>query len=149
MIVRIHPRHVIQGNCLNLSIGVILVFKSPIGLRLIFDGSGAGGFALKSTLEILSCGHPLDIPGIMLWVVIMGMGIDYGIYYVCSYQRYHDERHPFMSLIRLAIFLSAATTLVGFGALALANHVVLKSIGLVSLLGIGYSLIGTFTILLP
>ncbi len=127
---------------------VVLIFLWDWRLSLMVLAPVA--FALVSTLGTLKLiGHPLDIPGIMLWVVILGMGIDYGVYYVCSYQRYHDERHPFMSLIRLAIFLSAATTLVGFGVLALADHVVLKSIGLVSLLGIGYSLIGTFTIIPP
>ncbi len=129
---------------------VLVVFFFFLDWRLSLMILAPVAFALISTLGTLKLiGHPLDIPGIMLWVVILGMGIDYGIYYVCSYQRYRDERHPFMSLIRLAIFLSAATTLVGFGVLALADHVVLKSIGLVSLLGIGYSLIGTFTILPP
>ncbi len=107
-------------------------------------------FALVSTLGTLKLlGRPVDIPGIMLWIVIMGMGIDYGIYYTCSYQRYLDERHPSMSLIRQAMFLAGATTLIGFGVLALAEHAVLKSIGLTSLLGIAYSLVGAFLIVPP
>ncbi len=128
----------------------LVVFLFFLDWRLSLMVLAPVAFALISTLGTLKLiGHPLDIPGIMLWVVILGMGIDYGIYYVCSYQRYGDERHPFMSLIRLAMFLAAATTLLGFGVLALADHVVLKSIGLISLLGIGYSLIGAFTILPP
>jgi len=132
-------------------IGVVLVvFLFFLDWRLSLMVLAPVSFALISTLGTLKLIHrPLDIPGIMLWVVILGMGIDYGVYYVCSYQRYHDEHHPFMSLIRLAVFLSAATTLVGFGVLAFADHVVLKSIGLTSLLGIGYSLIGTLMILPP
>lgn len=127
---------------------VVFIFFLDWALSLLVLAPVA--FALISTLGTLKLiGHPLDIPGIMLWVVILGMGIDYGIYYVCSYQRYGDERHPSMSLIRLAMFLAAATTLLGFGVLALADHIVLKSIGLTSLLGIGYSLIGAFTILPP
>jgi predicted exporter len=107
-------------------------------------------FALVSTLGSLKLlGRPIDIPGIMLWIVIMGMGIDYGIYYVCAYQRYLDERHPSMTLIRQAMFLSAATTLIGFGVLALAEHAVLRSIGLTSLLGIGYSFLGAILIVPP
>ena len=77
----------------------------------------------------------------------MGMGVDYAIYYVCMYQRYPDEHHQAMDTIRLSIFLSAATTFIGFGVLAFASHSLLRSIGLVSLLGIGYSLIGTYCIL--
>ncbi len=107
-------------------------------------------FALVCTLGTLKIlGRPIDIPGIMLWIVIMGMGIDYGVYYVCAYQRYLDERHPFMGLIRQSIFLAGATTLIGFGVLALAQHALLKSIGLTSLLGIAYSLLGAFLIVPP
>ncbi|MEW6333944.1 MAG: methyltransferase domain-containing protein, partial [Thermodesulfobacteriota bacterium] len=107
-------------------------------------------FALVCTLGTLNLlGQKLDIPGIMLWIVIMGMGIDYGIYYVCAYQRNPDERHPSMGLIRLAIFLAAMTTLIGFGVLAAAGHAVLKSIGVTSLLGIFYSLLGAFLIVPP
>ena len=77
----------------------------------------------------------------------MGMGIDYAIYYVCTYQRHPDENSPALRTIKLSIFLSAATTFIGFGVLALAKHSLLRSIGLVSLLGIGYSLIGAYLIL--
>jgi SAM-dependent methyltransferase len=105
-------------------------------------------FALIATLGTLKIiGHPLDIPGIMLWIVIMGMGINYSIYYACFYQRYRDESLPEMDTVKLAIFLAAFTTLIGFGVLTFASHALLRSIGIVSLLGIGYSLIGAYFIL--
>jgi SAM-dependent methyltransferase len=105
-------------------------------------------FALVSTLGTLKIiGHPLDIPGIMLWIIIMGMGIDYSIYYVCFYQRYRGENHPAMDTIKMAMFLASCTTLIGFGALAFASHSLLHSIGVTSLLGIGYSILGAFFIL--
>ena len=105
-------------------------------------------FALLATLGTLKMiGHPLDIPGIMLWIVIMGMGINYSIYYVCFYQRYRDEDHMAMDTIKLAMFLAAFTTLIGFGVLVFASHALLRSIGIVSFLGIGYSLIGAYFIL--
>jgi len=132
-------------------LGIILVvFLFFLDWRLSLIVLMPVAFALVCTLGSLKLmGHPMDIPGIMLWIVIMGMGIDYGIYYVCAYQRYHDERHPFMGLIRQAMFLAGATTLIGFGVLALAQHAVLKSIGLTSLLGIAYSLVGAFLIVPP
>ena len=105
-------------------------------------------FALVSTLGTLKIiGHPLDIPGIMLWIIIMGMGINYSIYYACFYQRYRDEKHPAMDIVKLAMFLASFTTLIGFGVLAIAKHNLLRSIGLTSLLGIGYSIIGAYFIL--
>ncbi len=129
---------------------VLVVFLFFLEWRLSLVVLAPVAFALVGTLGTLKLlGRPVDIPGIMLWIVIMGMGIDYGIYYTCSYQRYLDERHPSMSLIRQAMFLAGATTLIGFGVLALAKHAVLKSIGLTSLLGIAYSLVGAFLIVPP
>ena len=55
--------------------------------------------------------------------------------------------HPAMHTIKLAIFLAAFTTLIGFGVLVFASHALLRSIGIVSFLGIGYSLIGAYFIL--
>ena len=105
-------------------------------------------FALLATLGTLKIiGHPLDIPGIMLWIVIMGMGVNYSIYYASFYQRYRDEHSPAMDTVRLAMFLASFTTLIGFGVLAFARHSLLKSIGLTSLLGIGYSILGAYFIL--
>jgi len=129
---------------------VLVVFAFFLDWRLSLIVLAPVAFALVCTLGTLKLlGRPVDIPGIMLWIVIMGMGIDYGIYYVCAYQRYLDERHPFMGLIRQAMFLAGATTLIGFGVLAGAQHAVLKSIGLTSLLGIAYSLVGAFLIVPP
>ena len=134
---------------LIISIGIVLVvFLFFLDWQLSLAVLAPIAFALIATLGTLKLiGHPLDIPGIMLWIVIMGMGIDYAIYYVCTYQRYPDENHPAMDTIKLAIFLAAFTTLIGFGVLAFASHALLRSIGLVSLLGIGYSLIGAYFIL--
>ncbi len=129
---------------------IVVVFFFFLDWRLSLIVLAPVTFALVSTLGTLKLlGQPLDIPGIMLWIVIMGMGIDYGIYYVCTYQRHLDERHPSMGLIRQAMFLAGATTLIGFGVLAAAQHAVLKSIGLTSLLGIAYSLLGAFLIVPP
>ena len=132
-----------------VSIGLVLViFIFFMDWRLSLAVLAPVAFALVSTLGTLKIiGHPLDIPGIMLWVVILGMGIDYSVYYACTYQRHPEEKGPAMQTVVPAMFLSAATTFIGFGVLALARHPLLKSIGLVSLLGIGYSLAGAYLIL--
>ncbi len=93
--------------------------------------------------------HPVDIPGLMLSVVILGMGIDYSIFMVRAHQRYRDPGHPAYALVRRAVFLAAASTLIGFGVLCTAEHSLLRSIGIVSLLGIGYCLLGAFLLLPP
>lgn len=134
---------------LIISLGLAgVVFLYFLDWRLSLATLAPVAFALAATLGTLKLiGHPVDIPGIMLWIVIMGMGIDYAIYYVCTYQRYPDERSPAMNTIKLGIFLAALTTFIGFGVLTFANHSLLRSIGLVSGLGIAYALIGSFFIL--
>jgi len=129
----------------GLALVILLYF---LDWQLTLAAAAPIAFALVATLGTLKLiGHPVDIPGIMLWVVIMGMGIDYAIYYICTYQRHPDNQSPAMQNIRLAIFLAAFTTLIGFGVLTLAGHALLRSIGMVSLLGIFYSFIGSFLIL--
>jgi len=94
-------------------------------------------------------GHSLDIPGLMLSIVILGMGIDYSIFFVRAHQRYRDPVHPSFSLVRMAVFMAGVSTIIGFGVLCLADHSLLRSIGITSLLGIGYSLLGAFLLLPP
>ncbi len=107
-------------------------------------------FAYICTLGTLKLiGQPLDIPALMLSIVVFGMGIDYSIFCVRAHQRYRSTRHPSFVLVRVAVFMAGASSLIGFGVLCLAEHTLLKSIGVTSLLGIGYSLVGTFMLLPP
>ncbi len=105
-------------------------------------------FAFVSTLGTLHLlGRPLDIPGLMLAIVVFGMGIDYSLFLVRAFQRYGDPDRPSFVLIRTSVLLAAASTMVGFGALCTAEHSMLQSVGVTSLLGIGYSFLGAFAIL--
>jgi len=52
-------------------------------------------------------------------------------------------------MIRMGVFLASASTLIGFGTLSFAQHTLLRSAGLTTLLGVGYAAIGAFTILPP
>ena len=107
-------------------------------------------FAYICTLGTLNLiGHPLDIPGLMLTVVILGIGVDYSIYTVCGRRRYGTNTHTSYVLVRSAVFLSAASTLIGFGVLCFAEHSTLRSVGITSLAGIGYSFLGCILLLPP
>ncbi len=108
------------------------------------------GFAMVCTLGTLSLlGRPLDIPGLMLSIVVVGMGIDYSLFFVRSFQRYGSLDDPAFSRIRLAVFMAGASTLIGFGVLCFSEHTLLKSAGITSFLGIGYAMVGAFLILPP
>ena len=134
-----------------ISISVILLlFLFFLDLKLTLAALLPIVFAFISTLGTLTLmGRPLDIPGLMLSVIIIGMGIDYSLFFIGAHQRYADPFHPSYGLIRLAVFMASASTIIGFGILCTAEHTLLRSAGLTSLLGIGYAAIGAFVILPP
>lgn len=107
-------------------------------------------FAFTCTLGTLKLmGRGLDIPAIMLAIIVLGMGVDYTLYLVRSYQRYHDNKHPYLRLIRISVLMTSISTLIGFGVLCTAQHNVLQSVGITSFLAIAYSMIGACLILPP
>jgi uncharacterized protein len=122
----------------------VFLLDGPLTLACILPSF----FAIVATLGTLNLmGRPLDIPGMMLSIIVFGLGIDFSIFYVCAFQRYGTLGHPSFSLIRMAVFLSAATTLLGFGAMWGADHSLLRSTGITAFLGIAYSMLGAFLIL--
>jgi predicted exporter len=76
-------------------------------------------------------GIAFNLFNIVAAILIIGLGVDYGIFMVYKVSKgadHHTER---------AVFVSGLTTLAGFGALVIARHPALHSIGLTVLLGIG------------
>ncbi len=127
---------------------LLMIFFADAGLLVI--ALLPLSFAFVCTLGTLGVmGRPLDIPALMLSVVILGMGVDYTLFMVRGYQRYQRFDHPHFSVVRTAIFMAAASTLVGFAVLLGADHNLLKSAGLISFYGIGYCLAGALLILPP
>ncbi|WP_373499587.1 methyltransferase domain-containing protein [Desulfococcus sp.] len=128
----------------------VLLFIFFWDLRLTIAALLPVVFALVATLGTMKLvGHSLDIPALMLSIIIFGMGIDYSLYLVRARQRYIDAAHPGMGLIRVTVFMAGLSTLIGFGVLYFSEHSLLKSAGMTTFLGIGYSLIGAFFILPP
>lgn len=74
---------------------------------------------------------PFNIFNVISSILIIGLGIDYGIFMVCRCSE--DYEHD----TDTAVLLSGLTTITGFGALVFAQHPALFSIGLTVLLGIG------------
>jgi predicted exporter len=134
---------VVIGASAVLLLLVFLADLTLVGLALL-----PLGFALAATLGVLGlAGRSLDIPALMLSIIVLGMGIDYALFTVRAYQRYGFETDPELGLFRTAVFMAAASTLIGFGALMSAEHAVFRSAGLTSFLGIGFSFLGAFLLL--
>ena len=64
-------------------------------------------------------------------ILVIGLGVDYGIFMVTKLTQGLDDA------TERAVFVSGLTTIIGFGALILARHPALHSIGLSVLMGIG------------
>ncbi len=85
------------------------------------------------TLAILALlGQPLQLFNILALLLILGMGVDYGIFMLENPEA-HATR-PFLS-----ITLAAISTLLAFGLLALSATPALHAFGLTMLFGIGLS----------
>jgi predicted RND superfamily exporter protein len=104
-----------------------------IGLALLPVGCGtlwtAGLFAL--------CGWTLNFMNMAILPMLLGLGIDFGIYMVHRIHR-RGRQHGVAAvhLTGVAIGLSAGTTQLAFGTLALSQNQGLASVGVVTLVGI-------------
>ncbi|HOD15813.1 MAG: methyltransferase domain-containing protein [Spirochaetes bacterium] len=132
------------------AVTVLVALLYLLDIRLTLIAMAPTLFSLVATLGSLKlAGEKPGISTIIVTVIVIGMGTDYALYIVRAYQRYRDESHPSLGLIRLTVFLSAASTMIGFGVLSLADHALLRNAGLTLLFGIGYSFLGTVLIVPP
>jgi len=76
-------------------------------------------------------GIAFNLFNVVAAILIIGLGVDYGIFMVTKISQGLD------AATERAVFVSGLTTIAGFGALVLARHPALHSIGLSVLIGIG------------
>ncbi len=90
---------------------------------------------LLSMLGIMGAlGISFNLFNLVAAILIIGLGVDYGIFMVYRLFRGSD------AATEKAVLVSGLTTLAGFGVLVLARHPALHSIGLTVLLGVGGAL---------
>jgi predicted RND superfamily exporter protein len=98
----------------------------PVGCGTLWT---AGLFAL--------CGWKLNFMNIAILPMLLGLGIDFGIYMVHQVHRPGGaSRIEAVQLTGVAIGLSAFTTQLAFGTLALSQNQGLASVGVVTLVGL-------------
>jgi uncharacterized protein len=107
-------------------------------------------FSFVATLGTLGLlGIPLSIPSLMLTPLLVGLGLDFGVYFVRCYQRFGTDPESGSESFRVTVMLNGVTTLIGFGSLLLAEHAVLRDAGLSTFLGIFFAMMGAFWIIPP
>jgi predicted exporter len=86
-------------------------------------------------------GIGFNLFNIIATILIIGLGVDYGIFMVCRISEGHSHRSE------RAVLVSGLTTLAGLGGLVLAKHPALHSIGLTVFLGIGAAIPGALLVI--
>lgn len=86
-------------------------------------------------------GVPLNIFHLLSSILIVGLAVDYGIFIVCKLTGGHTHE------TEKAVMVSGLTTMAGFGALVLARHPAMHSIGVAVMLGVGAAIPATLVVI--
>ncbi|WP_295938476.1 1-acyl-sn-glycerol-3-phosphate acyltransferase [uncultured Alistipes sp.] len=92
-------------------------------------------------------GIEFNIVNIILSTFIFGIGDDFSIFIMDGLQREYSNGRPMLTNHKTAIFFSVLTTIIGIGALAFANHPVLRSTSIISIIGMLAVILSAYTIL--
>jgi SAM-dependent methyltransferase len=129
---------------------VLSLFLVFLDWQLLLLSIAPVTFSLIATLGTMGLlGHSLSIPSLMLAPLLVGLGLESGVYFVRSYQRFGTAPNPNSDGFRVTVMVCGLTTLVGFGSLLFAQHSVLRDAGISTFLGIFYSMVGAFWIVPP
>jgi len=117
-----------------VAVGVLLVilFRRPLPVLAAAVPVVTGLLVMFGVMGGL--GISFNLFNVVATILVIGLGIDYGIFMVCRLRDGLDRATD------RAVLVSGLTTLAGFGALVLARHPALHSIGVSVLLGIGAAL---------
>ena len=108
---------------------LVIVFRNPARILLVLVPVVTGMVCMLGIMGML--GLEFNIFNIAASILIIGLCVDYGIFMVCRLTEGTDQ------VANRAVLVSGLTTLAGLGALALARHPSMHSIGITVLLGIG------------
>ncbi|UJH91637.1 MMPL family transporter [Antarcticibacterium sp. 1MA-6-2] len=107
------------------SIELTLLTLIPIGVTWVI------ALGLMAILKI-----DFNILNIIISTFIFGLGLDYSIFITNAFLKEYESSTKVLNTYRTSILLSVITTLLGIGALFFAKHPVLRSISVVSIIGI-------------
>ncbi|MEB3767082.1 hypothetical protein [Acinetobacter sp. MD2] len=115
---------------LGLAVVLALIYGIHSVIPLVLPVS----MALLSTFAVQAwLGVEINVFSIMGTFLIMGIGVDYAIFYR------HGHDHP--KVVSMALFLCMLSTLLGFGLLSFSHTYAIHCFGLTVLLGVVFSFI--------
>ncbi len=117
-------------------IEIAVISFIPIALSWIWTLGLMGLFGIK-----------FNIFNIIVTTFVFGLGVDYSIFIVSGLIARYKYGNESLQPYKMSVLLSAITTITSFGVLIFAQHPVLKSIAVVSIIGISSVILITFTLL--
>ena len=119
------------------SAGQTLLIMVPLGLAALLT------IAATVVLQL-----PFNFANVIVLPLMLGLGVDNGIHLVMRYRGELGSNHSVLQTSTpRAVLVSALTTMVSFGSLAVSPHVGTASMGKLLLISIGFVLISTLVVL--
>ena len=117
---------------------------APLAILMVSLALSIG--AMVACLKIF--GFALNLFNVLAFPLVLGVGVDYGIYILLALRQPGDKEDGFATIIK-PVVLAGLTAIAGFGSLALAHNPALKGLGIVCALGVAWSLFSTLFFILP
>ena len=139
--------HAAVYSLLAVSIALMIDFRKIRYVLLAILPMALGMLQLFGLLGWL--GIPLNPANLIVLPLILGIGIDDGVHVVHDYLRRPGARYQLSNPTAMAVVITSATTMIGFGSMMLATHRGLRSLGQVLTLGIFCCLVSSLVVLPP
>jgi predicted RND superfamily exporter protein len=102
--------------------------------------------AMIACLKIF--GFALNLFNVLAFPVVLGVGVDYGIYILLAMRQPGNKEYAFATIIK-PVILAGLTAVAGFGSLAIAHNPALRGLGTVCAIGVACCLFSTIFFILP
>lgn len=143
-IVQREAKFIIIGTIILVILVLFISFRKITYCLLVLLPLFVGILFMLGGMTLL--GVKVNYFNVAVFPIIIGYGIDSGIF---IFMRYLEERSVSASLFRTgaAVAASNLTTIVGFGALAIADHPGIRSMGYLAVIGLTALMVVSLTVL--
>jgi predicted exporter len=117
---------------------------APLAILMVSMALSIG--AMIACLKIF--GFALNLFNVLAFPLVLGVGVDYGIYILLAMRQPGDKEYAFATIIK-PVILAGLTAVAGFGSLAIAHNPALRGLGIVCAIGISCCLLSTIFFILP
>jgi predicted RND superfamily exporter protein len=139
----------VELSAIMIGFNIVLLgflYRRAYPIAVLMAGLALSFGAMLASLKIL--GVALNLFNVLAFPLVLGIGVDYGIYVVVAMRTGVDRQRSISSVVK-PVLLSGLTTTAGFASLALAQNPALQGLGIVCALGVVWCLFATLCFVLP